>query len=510
MSKNNINENGLDNDSDNGNDNESDNLWSNILNSVKTSKKKVPSKNVLVLGEKSNGKSTLISNLIHNTQSNVVNGNNGINDSNDNDISLNVKFNQVKDLVDDDLLGNLNFYSIPSYNKIYLNLLKIILNEKHLKDFLIIIVLDWSKPWTFIQQLVNWFTFLDLHFQSLNNNNHKLSKQYKDYQNKLKFYLQNFNHHYSHNLNSNLSDDSNSNSNNNELTSKLFNENIIPLDNHSLTHNFTGLPFIIVCNKSDQIDFNQNNNKFNCFSDDNIEFIQQILRGISLKYGSALIYTSINKPSSFTLLRNYVHHRLFQPDSSVHSPRSFNFYHRPIIIERDSIFIPSGWDSWGKIKTLRDGIEPNDPVLLDGWDYDLNYQKNLLIDSSFNQNKSNQSSSTIYENIIQDPHKNQHNNYQNTFKPIIAEDENQFLSKHFESLSKDPQRDPRNTFKLQPKAMNENNSTYSSGLVGPMDSGSLNLPSVERALRTDNIGNLDDEPSTPYKPKVSKSHSIIL
>lgn len=42
-----------------------------------------------------------------------------------------------------------------------------------------------------------------------------------------------------------------------------------------------------------------------------------------------------------------------------------------------------------------------------------------------------------------------------------------------------------------------------------MDSNSLNLPSVERAMRTDvNTQPDDDVTTTPYKPKLGHNHSL--
>lgn len=39
------------------------------------------------------------------------------------------------------------------------------------------------------------------------------------------------------------------------------------------------------------------------------------------------------------------------------------------VIERDTVFVPSGWDSWGKIKVLREGFDCE--YVSDGWDADM-------------------------------------------------------------------------------------------------------------------------------------------
>jgi len=35
----------------------------------------------------------------------------------------------------------------------------------------------------------------------------------------------------------------------------------------------------------------------------------------------------------------------------------FPFPHQTQVIERDSIILPAGWDSWGKIRALKDGFD---------------------------------------------------------------------------------------------------------------------------------------------------------
>src|SRR5207249_4308425 len=63
-------------------------------------------------------------------------------------------------------------------------------------------------------------------------------------------------------------------------------------------------------------------------------------------------------------------HRLLGSKSSssdIKSPYAFNI--KANVVERDTVFVPTGWDSWGKIKVLRDGF--GCPELLQGWDLDM-------------------------------------------------------------------------------------------------------------------------------------------
>jgi dynein light intermediate chain 1, cytosolic len=42
---------------------------------------------------------------------------------------------------------------------------------------------------------------------------------------------------------------------------------------------------------------------------------------------------------------------------------------KPNVIDRDQIFVPSGWDSWGKIRVLRDGFDVEGVCA--GWSVDI-------------------------------------------------------------------------------------------------------------------------------------------
>ena len=70
-----------------------------------------------------------------------------------------------------------------------------------------------------------------------------------------------------------------------------------------------------------------------------------------------------------------------------------------------------------------------------------------------------------------------------------AQDDQDFLRMHFELLSKEAAKDPRSHFSRQsvsgitsPNVVEEARAAFSPGLVGPMSSTSLTLPSVEKAL----------------------------
>lgn len=96
--------------------------------------------------------------------------------------------------------------------------------------------------------------------------------------------------------------------------------------------------------------------------------------------GAALFFTSHTRPESFTRLREYVLHRLFSPSvnltaaSSSAAPvssasRAFPFKHRANVVDRNQLLVPTGWDSWGKIRILRDRFDAS--ALSQAWDNDI-------------------------------------------------------------------------------------------------------------------------------------------
>lgn len=82
--------------------------------------------------------------------------------------------------------------------------------------------------------------------------------------------------------------------------------------------------------------------------------------------GASLFYTAPTQPSTYTVLVQYLLHRLYTtppplnpPDDEPPAPSStrFPFPHRANVLDRDAVLVPVGWDSWGKINVLREGFD---------------------------------------------------------------------------------------------------------------------------------------------------------
>lgn len=64
-----------------------------------------------------------------------------------------------------------------------------------------------------------------------------------------------------------------------------------------------------------------------------------------------------------------------------------------------------------------------------------------------------------------------------------VEPENAFLARHFDTLAKDPNRDPRAAFRAPGAASAAHGQAGEHGVVGPVGSGGLSLPGVEKAMQ---------------------------
>lgn len=185
---------------------------------------------------------------------------------------MSVDYSDVRDTVDDEVMARMSIYTIPNSNKIYTDLIKLIINPETISDLLVVIQLDWDRPWSFIDDLSRWISWIEVHVSHLKGQNNDFDSLLQDLQLKLRRYLEKYT-------------EPSSTSDNNSAVAKLAMglEDPPPLDKYTLTHNHSSIPLLILCHKSDTIEKAQNINKDGWATDDNIEWIQQVLRGIALK-----------------------------------------------------------------------------------------------------------------------------------------------------------------------------------------------------------------------------------
>ncbi|KAL0142995.1 dynein light intermediate chain-domain-containing protein [Mucor lusitanicus] len=431
---------------------EKDDLWSGILKGVASSKI-VPTKNVLILGEPGVGKSTLqVPKFDHNEEhpaSFSANPKNYAQPSNDNmtrqfqdqekiDLALGYSFVDVKD-EENEAMARLGLYQLSLASPEFLPLLKFAIRADTFVDSCVLILLDWTRPWKFVETLERWINVLHYLTDEIckegtaaDTNWSKGRAVVDEIKEKLEHYLQTY-----------TEPSMISNTNNITVTASTSTSSVpstiaagstpilsnapaslsvdqqvmLPLSTGCLTHNL-GLPITIVCCKSDAINKLEQTHDY---KDDQFDYIQQSLRCICMKYGAALFYTSTLHPYTFHNLREYILHRTL---SSFAKP--YPFHLKAQVIERDTVLVPSGWDSWGKIKVLREGFDCDH--VSEGWDADMD----AVIDR---QKPGNTGARGTYEEAIPNGESEIQPQY-NIPTTTICEDEQSFYDRHYEKLQK--------------------------------------------------------------------------
>ncbi|XP_041040763.1 cytoplasmic dynein 1 light intermediate chain 1-like isoform X1 [Cetorhinus maximus] len=300
-------------------DEEENNLWSSILSEVSTrSRSKLPSgKAVLVTGEDGSGKTTLIAKL------------QGVEDYKKGR-GMEFLYLDVHDEdIDDHTRCNVWILDGDTYHK---GLLKFAVTSDNIKDTLLMLVVDMSRPWMVMDSLQKWANVVREHIDKLKippeemkEMEQSLMKEFQEYEEPDKEVPA-------------------SPQRRNTVLQETDEESVVlPLGSNTLTHNL-GIPVLIVCTKCDAISLLE---KEHDYRDEHFDFIQSHIRRFCLQYGAALIYTSIKENKNIDLMYKYLVHKLY----------GFPFHSPVLVVEKDAVFIPAGWDNEKKIGILHENFQ---------------------------------------------------------------------------------------------------------------------------------------------------------
>uniref|UniRef100_A0A7N6BR13 Dynein light intermediate chain n=1 Tax=Anabas testudineus TaxID=64144 RepID=A0A7N6BR13_ANATE len=308
----------------NSEEEEGQNLWTSILSEVSTrSSSKLPSgKNILVFGEDGSGKTTLMAKL------------QGA-DHNKKGRGLEYLYLNVHDEDRDDLTRcNVWILDGDVYHK---GLLKFAVSAKSLPDCLAVFVADMSRPWTIMESLQKWASVLRDHVdklkippEDLREMEQKMVKAFQEY--------------------TEPEDATPSSPQRRAPTAGEDEAVVLPLGDNTLTYNL-GIPVLIVCTKCDAVGVLE---KEHDYKEEHFDFIQSHIRRFCLQYGAGLIYTSVKEEKNLDLLYKYIVHKMYD----------FQFTTPALVVEKDAVFIPSGWDNEKKIGILHENlttVRPEDP-----------------------------------------------------------------------------------------------------------------------------------------------------
>ncbi|KAJ7797310.1 dynein light intermediate chain-domain-containing protein [Mycena olivaceomarginata] len=438
-------------------------LWGSILDSVSSSRS-IPSKQILLLGQPSTGKSTLAAGLLQKPPSD---------DKEDHrtDFAVGYDFANVRDDADEDTLARLSVYTVPSFAPEYTSLLPHFVPPRTaLPHTLVMIALDWTRPWTFVDELETWLRWVEKWARG--DGARELEIVREESRERLQAHLQ----HYSE-----PSIDPA------PAVSSVSGSTVLPLGPGTLTHNSAGVPIIVVCTKADLIDEGGSDLGTGASGmggmvrgkggewEERTDSVMQVLRTICLKYGAGLFYTTPH-PTTLQILRQYALHMLFIPPAPSPAVASgaeppapvrnlFPFTHKPNYLDRDRIVVPAGWDSWGKITIMREEFEAR--AWGDAWERDL--------DAADGEPPAADGAKALFSALVPD---------QGVKPPPLPPlnnptPEQAFLAKNYDENAKKPDRDPRGAFR-DPA---DHTRAAAAGLVGPLGGmPSFDLPTVDRVL----------------------------
>ncbi|KAM4539473.1 cytoplasmic dynein 1 light intermediate chain 1 isoform 1-T1 [Odontesthes bonariensis] len=301
---------------DNSNPEEDDgqDLWSTILSEVSThSRSKLPSgKNVLVMGEVGSGKTTLVAKL------------QGVEEYMKGRGLEYLYFSVHDDDIDDQTRCNAWVLDGDLYHK---GLQGVAVPVDSIESTLLLITVDMSRPWNTLDSLQKWAAVAREHIdklrvapEKLRELEHRVVKQFQEY-----------------------TEPGSGEDGTPQRRSEEEEGVLLPLGDNTLTHNL-GIPVVVVCTKCDAISTLE---KEHDYRDEHLDFIQSHIRRFCLQYGASLLYTSVKEMKNLDILYKYLVHRLY----------GFPFHCPAQVVERDAVFIPSGWDNEKKIAILHENFQ---------------------------------------------------------------------------------------------------------------------------------------------------------
>ncbi|KAI1613834.1 dynein light intermediate chain 1, cytosolic [Exophiala viscosa] len=238
--------------------------------------------------------------------------------------ALGYTYHDVLDADQEDVLARMNVYTLANSTANFAPLLKPLFTPKTVKDTLITILLDWQDPLRWARQLRQWIRLLRSVILSLDEQTkiemEEVMTAWKEKR---------------------VGPDAPTG-----LTAEQKSMAVtVPLGPGEWDEGL-GIPLGVVCVQAEKI---ENLERDHGWGEDQFDFLMQWLRCVLLKHGASLVYTSTFDPNN---VRTLVHsslsiHSLLKREVAKHN-----------IVDRDKILIPPNWDSWGKIRILKDGFDP--------------------------------------------------------------------------------------------------------------------------------------------------------
>ncbi|KAI0597222.1 dynein light intermediate chain-domain-containing protein [Biscogniauxia sp. FL1348] len=311
-------------------------MWSSMLDSV-ASGKRLPEKNLLVLGGSVDSQRDFLEALSSNEARRNLDRQKDKLPPIANSFALGYTYYDVLDADQEDILARISLYMLSSPAPSFTTLVKPLLTPQSIPNTLIVILLDWSHPWLWMRQLREWLLLLRTVLMSL-------SPECKETMEETMISWRDRGR--------------TGGSVNLDGTGAVAAEGDVALPlGPGEWEDALGLPLCVVCQNSERIDYLE---KTQSWKEEKFDLVLQYLRTALLRHGASLIYTT---PSMASPLQTLVHASLGIHSLLKRAPLKHN------VIDRDKIVVPPNWDSWGKIRVLRDGFDVES--VSEGWSIDI-------------------------------------------------------------------------------------------------------------------------------------------
>ncbi|XP_035210891.1 cytoplasmic dynein 1 light intermediate chain 1-like isoform X2 [Stegodyphus dumicola] len=204
------------------------------------------------------------------------------------------------------------------------SLLKYVLDQTTISETTVLLTASMAKPWNIFKSITTWAQILDEHIKNLDMPSSALEERKSNVLNRYREYIEPGLSVYG------------------SLTGQEIGE---PKE----IENNLGVEIIVIITQTEhmttlQTDFG--------YEDEHFDFIQYTLRKFCLSYGAALCYVSVKDDKNCDLLLKYILHKVY----------SFPFRIPAIFLEKDSVFVPAGWDSANKIRFLAETMTTIDAL----------------------------------------------------------------------------------------------------------------------------------------------------
>ncbi|KAH0846472.1 hypothetical protein AYO21_11244 [Fonsecaea monophora] len=254
--------------------------------------------------------------------------------------ALGYTYHDVLDADQEDVLARMNIYMLANPSANFAPLLKPLFTPKTVKDTLITILLDWSDPLKWARQLRQWIRLLRSVILTLDEQTkiemEEIMTAWKEKR---------------------VGPDAPSAQPGSGSSATVAEQRSIVPPGPGEWDEGLGIPLSVVCIQAEKI---QDLERDQGWGEDQFDFLMQWLRCVLLKHGASLVYTATFDPNN---VRTLLHSSLSIQSLLKREVAKHN------IVDRDKILVPPNWDSWGKIRILKEGFDPE--AVADAWSVEI-------------------------------------------------------------------------------------------------------------------------------------------